>query len=157
VGPVLAGRRATYSIWVFDHVAMVWAPGPTLQASFRTLVLAECPFELGRIAIRPQRRLDAVRALLGRGDVSFGDRRLDRSYWVETDDERLADEILHENAIRFLLARPKLELHLSGKLGLATSGETLLPAHRIEALLDTLVGLLDLVPPSVLAPARGGP
>jgi hypothetical protein len=122
-----------------------------------SVVVVESPLRLKSLQIRPEGFFDKVGSFFGIDDINFESAEFSRRYHVAAPDRRWAFDVLHQEAIEFLLsAPPELSIEMQPTCAMARSSGRFTP-DRFEAALETVVGLLERLPRSVRQELQDGP
>ncbi|MCE9604173.1 MAG: hypothetical protein K8U03_04635 [Planctomycetia bacterium] len=119
------------------------------------VVVVESPLRLKPLWIRRENFFDKIGSFIGFDDINFESGEFSRRYHVSAQDRRWAFDVLHQHAIEFLLQAPdklSLEMQATGVMG---RGVRPTP-DEYEASLNTIVGLLEMLPRSVIEELKDG-
>ena len=111
-------------------------------------VVIETGLPLKPLWIRPENIFDKVGEFMGFDDIDFESAEFSRKFHVSSPDRRWAFDVLHQKAMEFLLAAPRLSLEMQTQRILAR-GDGCFDAAGYQGALDTAVGLIEMLPDSV--------
>ncbi len=111
-------------------------------------VIIETGLPLKPLWIRPENIFDKVGEFMGFDDIDFESAEFSRKFHVSSPDRRWAFDILHQKAMEFLLAAPRLSLEMQTQR-ILVRGSGCFDADDYQAALDTAVGLMEMLPDSV--------
>ena len=140
----LGGRLEGRPFWVMD-AAYTTGSGKSQQVHSVSAVLVGMPFGLDLTIQRETAGHKLVDALGGE-DIDFEDDRFSRTFWVKSADRRAAYDVLHPQALQFLLDRgTEWTWHwLGGRLMMARPGK--LQPTECEALVAQAAAFVALLP-----------
>jgi hypothetical protein len=109
------------------------------------IVCASLPMDLPSLHFSEQTLFNEVRCLLGTHEVTFETEDFNRRYFVRACDERAAFDILHPQAIDYLLGLPVRDWQMRGSDILIARPVPFSP-DELPVLLDEVRGFIDLIP-----------
>lgn len=110
-----------------------------------TVVSVHSDVPLQQLNIRSEGLLDKFASFFGAEDINFESAEFSRRHHVSAENRRWAYDVLHARSIEYLLGRPPRNIQLYSDFASAWFSSTYDP-QQIEESLDTLCGLLDLIP-----------
>lgn len=126
-----------------------------------SVVAAELPLHLPRLTLGEESFLTRIGERLGIHDVHFESEEFNQKYRVHCQDRKLAFDLLHPQAIEFLLKLPVLDWQFGGPYILLNTSYWASP-QEIEQLVEVIRSFVALIPEYVeqdrgLPPPPGGP
>lgn len=106
-------------------------------------VTSELPLQ--HLEIRPEGILDKVVSFFGMEDINFESAEFSRRFHVSAGNRKWAYDIIHTRSMEHLLERPARLLSMNGDYVAGVIPGVYKP-EAVEEVLDTMCGLLDLVP-----------
>jgi hypothetical protein len=119
-----------------------------------SVVVVEANVPLKPLLIRGETFLDKVGEFMGFDDIDFELAEFSRRFHVKSPDRRWAFDVLHQQAMEFLLASPVFTLQFHDR-HVAAYRNSVFSTEHVEAALDVVAGLLNRLPNSVLRELKG--
>jgi hypothetical protein len=140
-------------ICAFDYHCTT-GTGKSKKEKCFSAVVVESDLPLKPLLIRGETFLDKVGEFFGLDDIDFESAEFSRQFHVTSPDRRWAFDVLHQQAMEFLLDAPRFDLQVhSGRV--IAHREHLFSVGEFEAALDVVIGLLDQLPNSVVCELKG--
>ncbi|MFN4261549.1 MAG: hypothetical protein ACK4RK_19880 [Gemmataceae bacterium] len=117
-------------------------------------VIVETDLPLKPLYIRNETFLDKIGQFFGFDDINFELAEFSREFHVSAPDRRWAYDVLHQEAMEFLLRAPRFTLELQPRRALAYRGQTFSVAD-FEAAMTVVTGLIERMPTSVVRELKG--
>lgn len=111
-------------------------------------VVLETQLPLRPLWIRPEGFFDKIGEFLGFDDIDFESAEFSRKFHVSAKDRRWAFDVLHQQAMEYLLNAPKITLEMQGGRVLAMGSGCFDPAGY-EGAMETAAKLVEMLPKSV--------
>ena len=118
-------------------------------------VIVEADLPLKPLSIREEGFFDKIGEFLGFDDIDFELAEFSRAFHVKSPDRKWAFDVLHQQAMEFLLNSPRYNLDFQPGRIMACQGSTFSTADY-EGALDVVTGLIELLPSSVLRELKEG-
>jgi len=155
---IMQGTHGARPICAFDYHYETHSTGskgePRTHHHFFSVVVVEANLPLKPLLIRAKTFLDKVGEFLGLDDIDFELAEFSRQFHVTSPDRRWAFDVLHQQAIEFLLHAPRFALQFHDGCVVAYRNNVY-STGDFEAALEVVTGLLDRLPNSVLRELKG--
>ncbi|MGC3966503.1 MAG: hypothetical protein QM775_03785 [Pirellulales bacterium] len=111
-------------------------------------VILETGLPLKPLWIRPEGFFDRIGEFLGFDDIDFESAEFSRKFHVSAQDRRWAFDVLHQQAMEYLLTAPRLTLEMQhGRI--MARGDGCFDAVGYEGAMETATKLIEMLPNSV--------
>lgn len=117
-------------------------------------VVVEADVPLRPLLIRGETFFDKVGEFMGFDDIDFELAEFSRRFHVKSPDRRWAFDVLHQQAMEFLLQSPVFTLQFHDR-HVAAYRNSVFSTEHIEAAVSVVNGLLDRIPGSVRREREG--
>ncbi len=141
---VISGQVAGRDFLAFDY-HYVTGSGKNRQVHTFSAVAVASLVPLKPLLIRPEGFFDKVAEFLGADDIDFESAEFSRQFYVKSPDKKWAYDVLHAQAIEFLLAAPRFTIQFALMRVLVRSGKTFRVAE-FEPASAVALGLLERLP-----------
>jgi hypothetical protein len=145
---LLVGRRNGLDCYVFDYQYKVTSGGGKNRRTTtynHGIVAMRVPLALPSISLEPENLLHRLGSKLGMSELTFEYEEFNRRYWIRASSERHAYDILHPQAIDYLMRHPVRHWQMSGPYMLIMQNGRFQPME-IRRILDEIEGFYDLIP-----------
>ena len=126
----------------------------TTHHHYFSAVVVETAPSLKPLFIRGESFFDKIGEFMGFDDIDFELAEFSSSFHVTAPDKRWAFDVLHQEAMEFLLNSPRFALEFHGGRVVAYRNNTFSTAD-FESALEVVSGLIDRLPRSVLRELQG--
>ena len=114
-----------------------------------TCVICHLPKAFPELKVRPEGLFDKVASAVGWDDIDFESYEFSRTYHVSSRDKKFAYDFFHTRMSQFFLNHQGMVLEVDGSAMLLSTKGKINP-ERLEAHLDRLVAIRELVPQYIL-------
>jgi hypothetical protein len=155
---IATGRRGKYGVRAFDYHYQTHSTDSkgnrnTTDHNFSAVVI-ETPLALKPLHIRSENVFDRVGEFLGIDDIDFESAEFSRQFHVTAPDRKWAFDVLHQEAMEFLLASPRFMIEFQDGYAVARHKSAFAPAE-FDSALNVVSGLVDRLPQSVVRELGG--
>jgi|GEM_PF-147187 len=145
---LLVGNRDGIDWYLFDYIYKVTTSnGKTTQTTSHPhgVVAARVPMMLPKLSLQPENFMHRIGAKLGMQDLKFELEEFNRRYCVQSGEPRLAHDILHPQAIDFLMRHPVRFWQMGAMYIMVTTGGHFEPEEAARAM-EEVKDFIGLVP-----------
>lgn len=155
---VMQGKIDKYDVYAFDyhyetHSHDSKGRRQTHHHTF-SAVIVRPDFPIKPLAIRRENFFDKVGEFVGIDDIDFELAQFSREFHVKSPDRKWAFDVLHQEAMEFLLSAPRYKIEFQDGAAIAWDGSDFKPEH-FDAALALVTGLIDRIPKSVVRELKG--
>lgn len=115
------------------------------SSHYFSAVIVKSPVPLKSLLVRPEGLLDKMKAFFGAEDINFESAEFSRRFYVKSPDRRWAYDVLHAQAIEFLLAMPDFRIQFGSAHVIIWRDDTFSP-ETFRSAWRVACGLLDRLP-----------
>lgn len=155
---IMRGGWKNYSVCAFDYhyeTSSTDSKGHTKTTShYFSAVVLETGLALKPLSIRGETFFDKIGEFLGFDDIDFESAEFSRRFRVTSPDRRWAFDVLHQEAMEFLLHSPRFSIDFHDGCAIAKNGRVFKPGD-FDVALGVLDGLLGRIPQGVLDELKG--
>lgn len=155
---ISSGRAGEHELRAFDYHYETYSTDSkgrrTTHHHYMSAVVIETDLRLKPLSIRTENFFDKVGEFVGFDDIDFELAEFSREFHVKSPDKRWAFDVLHQEAMEFLLASPRFRIEFEGRSAVAWKQATFKPEEFEEAL-NVVSGLVARLPRSVVQELRG--
>jgi hypothetical protein len=152
------GRVGDYDVCAFDYHYETYSSDSkgrrTTHHHHFSAVVLETPLPLRPLSIRPENVFDRIGEFVGLDDIDFELAEFSREFHVKSPDRRWAFDVLHQEAMEFLLSAPRFHLEFDDGHVIVRRTRKFAP-EEFEAAFALGTGLVDRLPGSVVRELRG--
>jgi hypothetical protein len=150
---VMQGRWERYDVYAFDyhyetHSTDSKGRTQTHSHSFSAVIVTP-PFPIKPLAIRREHLFDKVGEFFGLDDIDFELAEFSREFHVTAKDRRWAYDVLHQEAMEYLLASPRCTIEFVDGSAIVFD-KTDFSATEFETALRLVTGLIGRIPADVI-------
>jgi hypothetical protein len=150
---ISSGRQGAHGVCAFDYHYQTYSRDSkgrrtTHHHNFSAVIL-ETALPLRPLSIRSENFFDRIGEFIGFDDIDFELAEFSREFHVKSPDKKWAFDVLHQDAMEFLLASPRFQIELLNGSVMARAGSKFAPEAFGQALL-VATGLIERLPKSVL-------
>ena len=127
--------------------------GKSRQEHNISLVIAQSPFLLEPLFIRPENFLDKFAEFAGFNDIDFESAEFSKKFYVKSPDKKWAYDIIHPRMMEFLLASPMFSMQFDLLSVIVYRDNTFSPAD-FDAAADLVNGIFERIPDYVIQNQR---
>jgi len=149
VDNLLFGSRNGKDWYLFDYSYKTESRDSNGNTSTTThgfgIVAARIPVALPGLSLAPETVFHRIGHKLGLGEMNFELEEFNRRYFIRSGDQKLAYDLLHPQAIDFLMRQPIRHWQIGGFYVLLAQGGS----YRVEDLprvMSEIEGFIDLIP-----------
>ena len=155
---VMQGRYREFDVYAFDyhyetHSHDSKGRRQTHSHAFSAVIVTPS-FPIKPLLIRAEGFFDKVGEFFGADDIDFELAEFSRTFFVKSPDRRWAFDVLHQEAMEYLLASPRYTLEFQDGSAIAHTGSTYTP-QEFDTALGVVCGLIERIPQGVVRDLKG--
>ena len=155
---VMQGRWREFDVYAFDYHYETHSHDSKGRRQTHThtfsAVIVTPSFPIKPLLIRTEGFFDKVGEFFGADDIDFELAEFSREFFVKSPDRRWAFDVLHQEAMEFLMQSPRYTLEFQNGSAIALTDATWAP-DAFDAALKVVGGLIERIPQSVVRELKG--
>jgi hypothetical protein len=155
---VMQGRWREFEVYAFDYHYETHSHDSKGRRQTHThefsAAIVTPSFPIKPLLIRTEGFFDKVGEFFGADDIDFELAEFSREFFVKSPDRRWAFDVLHQEAMEFLLHSPRYTMEFQDGSAIAHTGARWTP-DAFDAGLKVVCGLIERIPPSVVRELKG--
>jgi hypothetical protein len=151
---VLDGRDVTAFHYHYETYSSDDKGNQQTHSHIFSAVIVEAGLPLKSLRIRPENMLDRMGEFLGFDDIDFEWAEFSRAFHVKAPEKRWAFDVLHQEAMEFLMDSPRITVEMQNGRVMASDTGRFAP-EEFDAAIGVATGLLDRLPRTVVAELKG--